>query len=70
MAVFYDAGQAWGWGRAFSDAPVYQDVGVGLRLENLRSKLARVARIDFAYAFHTDHRGWQVSVTTGDWFNF
>lgn len=70
VAFFYDAGQVWGWGGSFSDASVYQDIGVGVRFENLHSKLARVARIDLGYAFHSDHRGWQVSVTTGDWFNF
>ena len=70
VAAFYDAGQVWGWGRSFKDSPVYQDVGVGFRFENLRSKIARVARVDLGYAFLAGHRGWQITVATGDWFNF
>jgi hypothetical protein len=70
IAVFYDAGQVWGWGNSLKDSPVFQDVGVGFRFENLRSKIARVARVDLAYGLHKAHKGWQITVTTGDWFNF
>jgi len=70
VAAFYDAGQVWGWGRSFKDTTVYHDVGVGFRFENLRSKIARVARVDIGYAFQSGHRGWQITFATGNWFNF
>ena len=70
FAAFYDGGMAWGWGVPFGEARWLQSVGVGLRFENLRSKVARVARLDIGYAYSGPDRGWQVTLATGDWFVF
>jgi hypothetical protein len=70
LAAFYDGAMAWGWGRRFGEAPWLHCAGVGLRFENLRSKVARVARLDIGYAFSNEEQGWQVTLATGDWFVF
>lgn len=70
VAAFYDGGMVWGWGVPFRSAPWRQDVGVGLRFENLRSKVARVARLDIGYAISGSDRGWEITLATGDWFIF
>lgn len=70
IAFFYDGGMVWGWGAPSGDARWLQSVGVGLRFENLRSKVARVARLDIGYAYSGQDRGWQITLATGDWFVF
>jgi len=70
VAAFYDGGQVWGWGVHFAQAKWLHSAGVGLRFENLRSKVGRVARLDFGYAVSGEEQGWQITFASGDWFAF
>ena len=70
-AVFFDAGRT--WGRDFAGAEplgLLKDVGVGLRLGNVRSGLGSVLHVDFSYALDAPpgiKRG-QITVQTQDKF--
>lgn len=67
LAFFADSGKVWGWGKSFSEQRIYFDVGFGLRFEILRSKIARIARIDFAYGFG-EEGGFKISIASSEWF--
>ncbi len=67
IAFFADGGKVWGWGKSFREQNFYFDVGFGLRFEVIRSKIARISRIDFAYGFQ-ERGGFQISIATGEWF--
>lgn len=67
IAFFADAGKVWGWGKSFSQQDIYFDLGLGLRFELVRSKIARIARIDFGYGFG-EKGGFRVSIASSEWF--
>jgi hypothetical protein len=49
-AVFMDVGRAWGnTGVNFRDEGVLRDVGLGLRISNSRSAIARMTHVDIAF---------------------
>jgi hemolysin activation/secretion protein len=70
-AVFFDAGRT--WGRDFAGAEplgLLKDVGIGLRLGNVRSGLGSVLHVDLSYALDAppDIKRVQVTVQTQDKF--
>lgn len=67
FAFFADAGKVWGWGKSFSEQNFYFDIGVGVRFEVLRSRIAKLTRIDFGYGFK-DKKGIQISIASSEWF--
>jgi outer membrane protein assembly factor BamA len=70
-AVFFDAGRTWGHDYAGA-APlgVLKDVGIGLRLGNVRSGLGSVLHVDLSYALDAPPgiTRYQVTVQTQDKF--
>jgi outer membrane protein assembly factor BamA len=67
VAFFADGGKVWGWGKSFSESDIYFDLGLGIRLEVLRSKVAKLTRIDFGYGFK-EKKGFQISIASSEWF--
>ena len=70
-AVFFDAGRT--WGRDFAGAEplgLLKDVGIGLRLGNIRSGLGSVLHVDLSYALDAPPgiTRYQVTVQTQDKF--
>jgi hemolysin activation/secretion protein len=70
-AVFFDAGRTWGHDYAGA-APLglLKDVGLGLRLGNVRSGLGSVLHVDVSYALNAPPgiTRYQVTVQTQDKF--
>lgn len=67
LAIFADTGRIWGFGKKFKDSIFYTDIGFGVRLEVLRSKIAKISRLDFAYGFK-EKGGFRISISSGEWF--
>ncbi len=67
--AFMDVGQIKG-SELNSSQHTYMDVGLGLRLGNIRSSRGEVFHLDVAYPFNaaTQDRAWQFSVTTKNSF--
>ncbi len=67
IAFFADGGKVWGWQKSFNESAFYFDLGFGIRLEVLRSKVAKLTRIDFGYGFK-EKKGFQISIASSEWF--
>jgi len=67
-AGFADIGKIWGLERNFDEAEIQRTIGVGLRIESLRSGFATLARLDLGYDLKDG--GWEISITTDEWFDW
>lgn len=69
MAAFLEMGKVWGIeGERFSRSPWRKSLGVGLRIESLRSGFSVLTRIDVGY--DPDRDAFSLVVTTGEWFDW
>lgn len=68
FAGFVDVGKIWGLESDYQDAEWRKSIGVGLRIESLRSGFSTLGRIDFGYSL--DDEGFEIVVTTGEWFDW